>query len=113
EDEIRKALARLDDKEKLEYKHSHHMESAADAARRLLTFLQEVAISYPGKTILVVAHGNIMRSFLPYVGYVSYDELPKNSIKNTGYIVLESKGTHLSIKETYNVNKQSEAVRLF
>lgn len=104
--EMQKALESLDEKAKLAYKHYPEMESASDTATRLLTFLREIAIAYTGKTVLVVGHGNSMRSLLTHLGWAKYDELPKGAIENTGYFILESDGTDFFIKETHGIHKQ-------
>lgn len=80
-------------------------ESDNDIAWRLITFLREVAVIYSGKTLLVVAHGSIMRALLMHLGFALYEELPSGSIENTGYIVLESDGVDFFIKETVGINK--------
>lgn len=105
-DEIKKDLAKLDELQKMEYKHSPIMESAKEAATRTINFLREIAIAYSGKTVLVVAHGNIMRNVLTQLGTAKYDQLPSGSIPNTGYFVLESDGIDFFVKELHNVNLQ-------
>lgn len=106
-------LKKLDEKEKMQYKHSQEMESAEEAAIRLLTFIRESAIAYNGKTIMVVCHGNIMRSLLTHLGFATFDQLPSGSINNTGYFVLESDGVDFFVKDTYGVHKQMDGLRDF
>ncbi|MBI2421054.1 MAG: histidine phosphatase family protein, partial [Candidatus Levybacteria bacterium] len=92
-DEVKADLKALDtESQKMKYKHSDFFESAEEAAIRIFNFLKEVAIAYFGKTILIVSHGNLIRSFLTYIGYVSFDDLPGGSLENTGYVVLETDG---------------------
>lgn len=95
----------LSDKEKMKVKLSEDMESENEALSRFITFLREVSIAYIGKTIMVVCHGNIMRSLLVNLGVAKYDELPGGTIENTGYYVLESDGIEFFVKETIGVNK--------
>lgn len=111
--EIRKNLEKLDEKAKMQYKHSPSMESAQEAATRLLNFIKEIAVAYQGKTILVVAHGNIMRSLLTHLGYAKYDELPNGAIENTGFFVLESNGEEFNIINTHGIIKSTGVVRKF
>lgn len=96
----------LSDIEKMKVKISDDMESEYEALSRFIIFLREVSIAYIGKTIMVVCHGNIMRSLLTHLGFGSYDELPVGVIDNTGYYVLESDGVDFFIKETVGVNKE-------
>jgi broad specificity phosphatase PhoE len=105
EEEIRENLAKLDEKAKMEYKHSSRYESAREGALRLLTLLKEIAVGYRGKTVLVVSHGNIMRSLLTHLGWAKYDELPSSTIENTGFFVLETDGVNFLIKETVGIHK--------
>lgn len=103
--EMREALKQLNEQEKMKYKHTPDMESAEEAVSRLITFLREAALAYQDKTIAVVAHGNLMRSFLIHVGWATFDELPVNSVENTGYMVLECDGTDFFVKETDKITK--------
>lgn len=102
---IKAAIQNLSDKEKLNYKHFEDIEPEYDAVSRLITFLREIAVSHQGKTVLVVAHGNLMRSLLVHLGWASYDELPSGSLANTGYIHLESDDTDFFVRDTYKVTK--------
>lgn len=111
--EMQEMLKDLNDKSKMQYKHTPDMESAEEGAVRLLAFIREVAVAYSGKTILIVCHGNIMRSLLTHLGYAKYDELPSGAVQNTGYFVLESDGTDFFIKEVSGINKQQSKIRTF
>lgn len=105
-EEIRKDLLKLDEKAKMQYKHSSIMENAEEGALRLLTFIREASAVYSGKTILVVCHGNIMRCLLKFLAWAKYDELSSGSILNTGYFVLESDGADFFVKETHGITKK-------
>ena len=111
--EIRKNLEKLDEKAKMQYKHSPSMESAQEGATRLLNFIKEIAVAYQGKTILVVAHGNIMKSLLTHLEYAKYDELPNGAIENTGFFVLESNGEKFNIMKTHGITKSIGVIRKF
>lgn len=106
-------LKKLDEKGKMQYKHTPEMESAEEGAIRLLTFIREAAIAYGGKTIMFVCHGNIMRSLLTHLGFATFDQLPSGSIDNTGYFILESDGVDFFVKEAVGVHKQENAIRDF
>ena len=80
-------------------------ESNSEIAGRMLTFLREAAVTYTAKTVLVVAHGSILRSLLFHLGFAKTDELPAGSIENTGYVVLQSDGVDFFVKETKGINK--------
>lgn len=110
--EMKEIFKKLTDEEKLNYKYTKDMESAKEGAKRLLSLLQEIKAAYMGKTILVVCHGNIMRSLLNILGWCKFDEIPENAIENTGYIKLETKGMNFIITETKGVNKKIGVARL-
>lgn len=105
EQEIREALKSLDEKGKITYKHGD-LESVEEAATRMLTFLREAAVAYPGKTILIASHGNIIRSTLIHLGYASFNELASGSLSNAGYVVIESDGVEFFIKKTQGLTKK-------
>lgn len=44
---------------------------------RFLTFIQELATTYQGFSILVVSHGALMKSLLMKIDLATFDELPK------------------------------------
>lgn len=111
--EMQEDLKSLDEKGKLTYKHTPVMESVEEAASRMITFLREIAVAYPGKTILVTNHGNLMRSLLTHIGYVKYDELPSGTVENTGYIVMQCDGTDFFVKETHGIHKTEGRMRIF
>ena len=81
-------------------------ETEQDLINRVLVFLREAAVTYLGKTVLVVTHGGMIRSLLMHLGFGSFDELPSGCVENTGYIVLQSDGVDFFIKETKGINKK-------
>lgn len=109
--EVRRDLQTLDEKGKMAYKYGDGMESAEEGVARLITFLRETAIAYPGKTVLVVCHGNLIRSFLVHLGFAAFDELPTGSVTNTGYAIVETDGIEFSVKKTEGITKNTEATQ--
>jgi broad specificity phosphatase PhoE len=96
----------LTEEEMWKFRLFEDMESAEEAFGRFITALREIAIAYSGKTVLVVSHGNVMRSLLVHLGYAVFKNLQSGAIENTGYIKLESDGIDFFIKETAGVNKK-------
>jgi broad specificity phosphatase PhoE len=96
----------MDDAERVKYKVIPDMESEEDAVSRFITVLREIAIAYAGKNILIVSHQTIMRFFLMHIGFVTYNELPEGSIKNSGFIKLESDGVEFKVIEIQGVEKK-------
>ncbi len=97
-------FAKLRHEEIYSYKSSPDVESDEEIVTRLITFLREAAISHPGKKILVVTHGGIMRAFLIKLGVSDY----KNPvfIGNAGYIKLETDGVDFYVKEVDGIEKR-------
>lgn len=83
------------------------IESDEELMRRFIPFIREIAIAYEGQTILIVTHGGVMRSFLVHLGYGTSTELGWGTIKNSGYIKLESDGTDFFLKEVAGVEKKT------
>jgi broad specificity phosphatase PhoE len=98
-------LTTMSDEQQLEYTEGE-MESYSQAATRLITFVREVAVAHPGKTVLIVAHGTIMRSFLIKIGFATLAQLPKQSIDNTAHVRLETDGIDFFVKDTQGVHKR-------
>jgi broad specificity phosphatase PhoE len=99
-------LETLSHEQQLEYREAD-MESYSQAATRLITFIREVALLNPGKTVLIVAHGTIMRSFLIKIGFATLAQLPpKQSIDNTAHVQLETDGIDFFVKDTQGVHKR-------
>lgn len=103
--EVKKALYALSDEEKYLFKYSPDGETILEAVNRFISFIKEITPAYKGKTVLVVNHGAIMRSFLVHIGWANFSELPGSSISNAAYYVVESNGEEFYIKETYGINK--------
>ena len=106
-EEIKERLKKLTSAERFTYKHTPDVESMHESARRLLTFMREIAIGLEGKTVLIVTHGNIIRSILIKLGFAGFDELPGRgtSVANAAYVILESDGTDIVVKETHGITK--------
>jgi broad specificity phosphatase PhoE len=98
-------LKNLPEVDKRNFKFNAGYESNDEIVSRMLTFLREAAVQYPGKDVLVVSHGSMMRSVLIHLGFGSYDELPLGCIENTGYFILESDGVDFFVKGTYGISK--------
>lgn len=94
------------EEEKMKFKMVSDMESMEEATRRFTTFLRELAVTYPGKVILIVCHGGLIRFFLLTLGFATYAELPAGSVENTGYMIVDCDGVNFFIKETHGINKQ-------
>jgi broad specificity phosphatase PhoE len=110
---MRKGLKGLSDPEKMQFKITPDQESATEAAERLHAFLRKVAKEYKGKTVLVVNHGNNIRSLLPHLGLATFDELPSETVDNTAYLVFETDGEKFHLKEEHGVHRQKGKKRVF
>lgn len=98
---------KLSEKEMWKGRLADDMESAEEVISRFITALREISVAYPGKQVLLVSHGNVMRSFLVHLGYATFKELPAHSLENTGYFILESDGVDFFLREVHGINKKS------
>lgn len=98
-------LETLPELEKIKLESEYGIESREKAVGRLLTFLREIAVAYAGKTLLVVCHGRLISGLLIHLGIYKKDELNWDSVKNTGYFVVESDGIDFFVKELHDIEK--------
>lgn len=93
-------------KDRLKVRIVPDMENDEESIGRLTTFLRATALAYPGKTVLVVAHGNLLRTFLVHLGFGTHQELAPSTIANTGYFVLRSDGVDFEVVKTVAIEKK-------
>lgn len=82
------------------------MESDEEVVTRFTDFLKKTAKEYTGKTVLVVCHGNMMRTLLVHLGFAKHSELPHGTAKNTSYFVLTTDGETFNIEKTVGIEKK-------
>ncbi|OHA89712.1 MAG: hypothetical protein A2741_02045 [Candidatus Zambryskibacteria bacterium RIFCSPHIGHO2_01_FULL_43_27] len=70
---------------------------------RTLTFLREIAVINPSKTVLVVAHGGLMRVLISHIDPERFGKLPSGSVKNGAFVKMLADGTDFFIEETSGV----------
>lgn len=97
-DELNKILRQLNDEERYSYK-KFGIESDEEIVERFTTFIREVAIANPGKKILIVTHGAMIRIFLIRLGEGNYNTLRAGTVKNGSFIKVVSDGTDFLVKE--------------
>lgn len=97
------------DEEKWAMKIPPDSESDEETVVRLMTFLRETAVTYPGKSILVGTHGGVIRCFLVRLGWGTHADLPKGSVQNAGRVVVRTDGTDFEIVEIVGVTKNGSA----
>lgn len=72
---------------------------------RFITTLREIAIAYPGKTVLIGSHLGIMKTLLVHLGFTTYNQIAGDAFENTGYIKLKTDGVDFFIEETKGLKK--------
>ncbi len=87
----------LSKEENWKFKYADDHESDEEMMTRLLAFFREVAVAWPEKTILVVAHGGIIRVLLMHLGY-NIEHKP-GVVKNGAYIKLLSNGDEFQVEK--------------
>ena len=101
--EWEKRFDNLTNEQKYTFKHSPDVESDQEIVNRFLTFIRETAIGFPGKTILVVTHGGIIRASLVKFGFGNYENLRPGAVKNGAFVKLKTDGTDFFVKEVSGV----------
>lgn len=94
---------KLSDMEKKKHKYPT-MESDEQTVGHFITFLREIAIAYPGKTILAVSHSVMISALLIHLGNIKYHENPTYLFPHDSYLILESDGVEFNIKEVRRIN---------
>jgi len=101
-------LRQLNKEARVKHKIAGEVESDDEFSSRILTFLRETAVSYPGKTIFVSAHGGTIRQLLIHLGELTYEQSDIITVINTGYIKLETDGVDFFVKEKAGIKKRKE-----
>jgi broad specificity phosphatase PhoE len=94
----------LSDEEKFITKTGTGDESEAEATKRFITHLREIAAAYVGKKVLVVSHGGCIRLFLMQLGFGTRQELI-GAVGNTAYVKVLADGIDFFIEETVGITK--------
>lgn len=105
-DEYSEKTAKLSYQEKAKLRIKKDVETIEKMTGRFITFLREVAVGYPGKTVLIVTHGGTMRNFILHIGYFDEKDFEFGSISNTAYINVLSDGVDFTVKETFGIAKK-------
>ncbi len=96
----------LSEQEQWKFKFTEGYESDEKLLSRFITFIREIAIAFPNKTILVVTHGGTIRTFLMHIGFANYGELVAGTFNNAGYINMQSDGVDFFVKEVKGLKKK-------
>jgi broad specificity phosphatase PhoE len=92
--------------EKLAYQIDENEESNLSGLKRLSSFLTAVAGENPEKTILVVTHEGLIRSFLIYNKQGDFDTI--GGLDNCGYVKVTADNDTYSIEEMHGVRTWEE-----
>lgn len=96
----------LSDEEKLSHKLDPTDENFNEIYNRFIDGLQELALTYKNKTILIVSHGGVIRGFLIKNGYGNFEDV--GGIENTGYIKIKSNGKNFDVEEVKGLKTWKE-----
>ncbi|MES2087368.1 MAG: histidine phosphatase family protein [Patescibacteria group bacterium] len=95
----------LSEQEQWDHKMSKEMESNAEVLRRLMIFLRNATATYPGKNILAITHGGVIRNLLFYLTWAKQHEMRAGSVNNGGYVKLIFDGTTFKAEELFGIAK--------
>lgn len=91
-----------ENKRKFKYPTS---ESDDELISRVITYLREISVAYPGKKVLVVSHGGVLKNLLIHLGWATYKSLSTGGVSNGAYIILESDGVDFFVQGTVGISK--------
>lgn len=103
-DAYRRLYEKMNDEEIYKYRPVPNSETDEEITTRLITFLRETAITHPGKRVLVVTHGAIVRAFLVKLGYGTYKTI--GWVGNGAYIKLETDGVDFFVKKARGIGNK-------
>ena len=92
---------RLSYEERVKFKLADDIESDDEVIQRVLLFIREAAVTYVGKTLLLVAHGGTIRVLLAHLGYGIGPG--KGKVKNGGYVRFVSDGVEFEVEQIENI----------
>lgn len=95
--ELLERYQKLTEAEQRKFKYAADMESDEEVVTRLLLFLRETAVAYPGKNILVATHAGVLRILLQHLGYAVRHG--RGMVGNGAYIKLLSDGVEFEVRE--------------
>lgn len=109
---LEKGVENLTTKEKnLIKKIKNGGESDEELMIRFIPFLRQAALAYPGKKVLIVTHGGILRVFLLRLGFFKDEKESFNfQIKNCALVEVLSDGVEFFIKKTFGVERIKSAI---
>lgn len=97
------ALNKLTHEERNTYRFADGAETNDEVVTRILTFLREIAVRHPGKKIIVVSHGGIIRQFLIRIGFATYERMIHGAVKNGAFVKLDTDGIEFFVKEVSGI----------
>lgn len=98
---------RLSHDEQWKFSFGDDMESDEEVVSRFIVQLREIAVAYPGKTVLVVTHGGCVRTFLMRTGWAKYGELRGGAFQNAGYAKVMADGINFFVKEVRGIKNHA------
>ncbi len=105
--ELFEKYEKLSEEEKWQSKIPDDVESDEEVKARFLKFASETANRYPGKTVLVVTHGGVIRCLLVHLSWGKHKELPVGVVGNTACVRVKTDGTNFVIEDVKGVTKRS------
>lgn len=104
--ELQEMVKNLTAEQRQTFKLAPEVESNEEVISRLLTFLRQTALAFPGKNVLVVTHSGVMRLLLQHLGFATYDEQSALKIHNLATIQLDCDGNQFWLRATAQIQKE-------
>lgn len=97
---------KLDDSGKYKFRFTDGMETDEELMTRFTSFLKRILAENEEKSMLVVSHHSLMRTFLIDQGWATYSELPLGSLSNTASVRIKLNGEKFEIEDVTGISKQ-------
>jgi broad specificity phosphatase PhoE len=107
-EEVHQLFKELESSKKMTYKPEPDIESQEEVAQRFLRFVREIALLTPGKNILALSHGGLIRAALIKLGFATLDSLHHGGIENGAYAVIETDGIDFKLTKSEGMGLDAE-----
>lgn len=97
---VREVLEKLDRQTSYKAKPFFDVESDEELVTRFIVAVREISLAHQNETVLVVAHGGIIRHFLLHLGLDNQELKESGFIRNAGYFILDSDGVDFFVRDT-------------
>lgn len=101
------SLKNLSNEERQKHRPEPKTENDEELISRVFTFLREVAINYPDKTVLIGTHGGVLMKSLIHLGFCTYEQAVTSRLINGGYAKVTSDGVEFFVEDVVGLEQRA------